>query len=315
MPTSNPQVTVIVPGYNLEACLAETLDSVLAQTMPDFELIVVNDGSTDATGVLADRYAAQDARIQVIHQENAGLSGARNSGYRASNPATRAVIFLDGDDLWEPHTLATLLRALDAHPEALGVYGAHTFFDETGRVWPDTLDEAFGRARDAIVNGRPVAWPVDAPTTFEVLVTWPPIATSGQLLLRRDALKDMPVPFEPGILSEDWLFWLLLTRHGGKLQPHWELLLRKRERSLKLSKGPVFGRAEIIVRRKLLQQPDLTRAQRETAWAGHWHGVWLRLVWARQALWEGQPVEAAKKLRHFGIALGRYLRLRAEFAG
>lgn len=307
-----PHVSVIVPAYNAQAHLAETLDSILAQTMPDFELIVVDDGSTDETGDIADRYAVQDARVHAHHQENAGLSGARNSGYRLANPATRAVIFMDGDDLWRPHALEALLRDLDARPEALGVYGANSFFDEQGRTWGDTVETAFGRARTAIVGGRAVSWPVDAPTTFEVLVTWPPIATSGQLLVRREALKDMPVPFEPRTKSEDWLFWLLLTRHGGLLYPHWEILLHKREHRRGMSKQPDFRHAEIGVRRKLLQQPDLSPAQRATAWAGHKHSVWLRIWWAKGALQAGQPVAAAKHLRHFGLALGSYLRLRAE---
>jgi glycosyltransferase involved in cell wall biosynthesis len=313
MQMRQPRVTVIVPGYNVEAWLAETLDSVLAQTMPDFELIVVDDGSTDGTRAIAESYAARDARVRVVHQANEGISGARNTGYRVSNRSTCAVIFLDGDDLWEPHALATLLRVLNESPDAIGVYGANRFFDETGRVWPNRIEDAFGRAREGIVNGRVVSWPADAPTTFDVLVTWPAIATGGQLLIRREAMPDTPTPFEPRILSEDWLFWLLLTRHGGQLRPHWEFLLHKRERRVRLSKGPAFGRAEIVMRRKLLQQTDLTPAQRRTAWAGHWHGVRLRLVWARQSLRAKHPVEAAKQIRHFWIALTRYLRLKAEF--
>ena len=74
------RVSVIIPAYNVESFLKRAVDSVLAQEYDDFELLIVNDGSTDATGELADRFAAQDKRVSVIHQSNRGLSGARNAG-------------------------------------------------------------------------------------------------------------------------------------------------------------------------------------------------------------------------------------------
>ena len=77
-------VSVIVPVYNVEAFLDRCVRSVLAQTFPDFELILVDDGSTDTSGTLCDALAREDARIRVIHQANGGLSAARNRGIEAA---------------------------------------------------------------------------------------------------------------------------------------------------------------------------------------------------------------------------------------
>lgn len=77
-----PEISVIVPVYNVEAYLSRCIDSVLAQTFRDFELILVDDGSTDGSPALCDWYAEQDSRVRVYHKENGGLSSARNVGVR-----------------------------------------------------------------------------------------------------------------------------------------------------------------------------------------------------------------------------------------
>ncbi len=88
--------SVIVPVYHVEAYLEECVDSVLSQTYPEFELILVDDGSTDRSGELCDNYAKKDARVQVIHKENGGQSSARNRGVELATG--EYVIFLDSDD-------------------------------------------------------------------------------------------------------------------------------------------------------------------------------------------------------------------------
>ena len=91
-----PKLSVIVPVYNTEKYLRECIDSILAQTFTDFELILVDDGSTDRSGAICDEYAEKDARIQVIHQENGGITVARKSGVRAASG--EYVTFVDSDD-------------------------------------------------------------------------------------------------------------------------------------------------------------------------------------------------------------------------
>ena len=91
-----PKLSVIVPVYNTEKYLRECIDSILAQTFRDFELILVDDGSTDGSGTICDEYAKQDARIRVIHQENGGITVARKSGVRVA--CGEYVTFVDSDD-------------------------------------------------------------------------------------------------------------------------------------------------------------------------------------------------------------------------
>lgn len=77
-------VSIIVPIYNVDQYLNQCVDSILAQTYKDIEVLLVDDGSTDASGLICDQYAIKDQRVRVIHQENMGLSGARNTGIRAA---------------------------------------------------------------------------------------------------------------------------------------------------------------------------------------------------------------------------------------
>jgi glycosyltransferase involved in cell wall biosynthesis len=104
------KVSVIVPVYNVEAYLRRCVDSVLAQTFTDIEIILVDDGSPDNCPAICDEYAGKDNRIKVIHQKNAGLSGARNAGLDAAKGDYFA--FIDSDDYIAPEMIDKLLNAL-----------------------------------------------------------------------------------------------------------------------------------------------------------------------------------------------------------
>lgn len=103
--------SIIVPVYNIENYLPRCMDSLFAQTDSDFEIILVDDGSTDLSGELCDQYAAQDSRIQVIHKKNGGLSSARNAGLGTARG--QYILFLDGDDYLAPCALRLLSRLAD----------------------------------------------------------------------------------------------------------------------------------------------------------------------------------------------------------
>ena len=106
-----PKVSVIVPVYKVEAYLQECIDSILAQTFTDFELILVNDGSPDNCGAICDQNASRDSRIRVIHQENQGVTRARANGVAAAKG--EFINFVDSDDTIPPHSLATLAAHAD----------------------------------------------------------------------------------------------------------------------------------------------------------------------------------------------------------
>lgn len=107
-----PTVSIIIPTYNRADFLKEAIESVLAQTFCDFELIVVDDGSTDRTRDLLDGYGA---RLRPIFQANRGVSSARNAGIRAAQG--RYIALLDSDDLWLPKKLAAQIAAMEAQPD------------------------------------------------------------------------------------------------------------------------------------------------------------------------------------------------------
>ena len=124
-----PLISVIVPVYNGEKTIRETIESALAQSLSDFELIVINDGSQDSTlDVLA---SIQDPRIKIFSYPNAGLSASRNRGI--SQSSGEFIAFLDADDLWTPDKLEAQLTALQENPNAAVAYSWTDFIDETSQ--------------------------------------------------------------------------------------------------------------------------------------------------------------------------------------
>lgn len=104
-------VSIIVPVYQVEAYLHRCVDSILAQTCENIQVILVDDGSRDGSGAICDEYAAKDSRILVIHKENGGLSDARNAGL--TQVAGQYIMFVDGDDLIHPRAVELMRCALE----------------------------------------------------------------------------------------------------------------------------------------------------------------------------------------------------------
>jgi glycosyltransferase involved in cell wall biosynthesis len=130
MAEKRPEISVIVPVYNGEKFIAETIKSVLNQTFKDFELIIVNDGSTDKTLDIVNKF--RDGRIRVFSFENQGSYAARNQGLRLSRG--RYVSFIDADDLWTKDKLSLQLEALRNNPNAAASYSWTDFIDEGGSI-------------------------------------------------------------------------------------------------------------------------------------------------------------------------------------
>lgn len=116
MATDNPKISVIVPVYNVEKYLPRCIDSILAQTFTDFELLLIDDGSKDKSGEICDDYAEKDNRIRVFHKNNEGASVARNLGISESNGSF--LVFVDSDDYLAENYLNTFNEILSLHTDA-----------------------------------------------------------------------------------------------------------------------------------------------------------------------------------------------------
>ena len=188
-----PLVSVIIPAYNQALYVSQTIQSVLEQTCADYELIVVDDGSTDETPrILA---GVQDTRIRVIRQPNAGLSAARNTGLRQSSAPL--VTFLDADDFFLPDKLEVLSKYLENHPD---------------------IGLVVGRARYVDHIGNTIAEQVKTPPRLALpeLLLENPICVSG-ILLRRIWLERIGVFDEALRACEDWDLWLRLIAAGCQM--------------------------------------------------------------------------------------------------
>ena len=128
-----PIVSIIVPCYNQADYLPETLDSVLKQTFQEWECIVVNDGSPDNTSEVAGRYVKLDPRFKLVESENKGLSGARNTGIRASSG--RFILPLDSDDIIMPRYIQLAMERFERFPETKLVYCQAKKFGVVKEFW------------------------------------------------------------------------------------------------------------------------------------------------------------------------------------
>lgn len=156
-----PKVSVIIPAYNVAGYLEDAVDSVQRQTYPNLEILIVNDGSQDDSGEIADRIAASDKRVRVIHKANGGLGAARNTGL--SNTSGKYVTFVDSDDQLPPRAIETLLASLERTGSDFAI-GAMERFNST-RVWiPEWVTEVHDIKREAIQahDHPPILWDVFA---------------------------------------------------------------------------------------------------------------------------------------------------------
>lgn len=196
-------VSTIVPAFNAADTLERTLRSALAQDYPAHEIIVIDDGSTDTTGAIADRFAAREARLRVVHQANRGLAGARNRGI---DEATGAYIApLDADDLWHPEKLSRQVAAIEALPEAGLAYGWFRRIDAEDRVLPGSASPrvegwAFHRhlADNFISNGSSPLIRAELARAIRYDET---VDACEDYLFQLEALRRAPVACAPAYLT------------------------------------------------------------------------------------------------------------------
>ncbi|HEV2881253.1 MAG TPA: glycosyltransferase family A protein [Pyrinomonadaceae bacterium] len=215
-----PAVSVIVPAYNVSRYIADTLDSVFAQTFDGYEIIVVNDGAPD-TEELERVLEPYRERIIYLKQENRGPSAARNTGIRAARAPL--VGLLDGDDLWEPEFLSVMLDELE-RDASIGVLYCDAIY--------------FG---DSLEAGRSFMElnPSTGEVTFERLLAQECNITSS-VVARRELLERAGL-FDEGLRSsEDFDLWLRVLKAGGRVAYLRQPLLRYRRHRASLSADPAW---------------------------------------------------------------------------
>ena len=255
------RIGVIVPAFNVAPFLRRTLQSVVDQTHADWSLIVVDDGSIDATAAVTNEF--RDSRVSLIRQANAGVSSARNRGIdQALSAGHDAVLFLDGDDWLALDALSLLAAALDAAPWAVAACGRYARVGANRGGW---LSPA---APDGCL--------------LERLMIRNLFANGGHLLIRREAIADAGGFRTDLSYGEDWEYWTRLALRGEfhAVQSDGPLLfVRERPGSAYLShatdpaayrpamdaihSNPAFADRLGQARMRYLKR----RAEAETAWA------------------------------------------------
>lgn len=193
-----PRVAVVTAAYNMERFVRGTIDSVMAQTLQDFEMIVVDDGSRDATAAVVA--AVDDPRLTLISIPNGGVSAARNRGLGACRAPL--VVFLDADDLLLPDALGRMVAAMAAYPERVACFGHHVKIGEDGEPLSDV---------------PPTLKPLPATDTLRRLICKNEIVNGGALCIRTEAARRVG-GYDPALrFSEDWEFFCRLAARGDFL--------------------------------------------------------------------------------------------------
>ena len=185
------KISVIIPAYNAEKYIKETIESVLSQTYRNFELIIIDDGSTDSTANIIKDFASKDERIQYIYQKNASQAVARNRGIKVSKG--RFIAFLDADDLWMPDKLEKQILLLGNKNIGL-IYTDVIKIDHNSKLIPSKSSRKF-------LKGN----------VYKNIIYDNFIATST-VLVRKDALTENKLFFRTerqGV--EDWDLWIRLA--------------------------------------------------------------------------------------------------------
>lgn len=240
-----PSVSIVMCAHNAANYIDETIDSVLAQTYTDFELIIVNDGSTDHTSKVVTSYA--DARIKLIEQKNAGPAAARNTALQHASGKYLAI--LDSDDLWLPHYLEKMLNLFKCDPKIDFAYpnaeyfgtpywDGKRFMDRDPSSLPVTLDKLISRECNVFISS----------------------------IFKREIITKVG-GFDPSLKgSEDLDLWFRICLAGYQFTFTPEVLVKYRKRPDSLSSGSEnFYKNVIAAIVKLKTTVKLTRKQQELA--------------------------------------------------
>ena len=271
--TSQPIVSVIIPAFNAEATLAQTIQSVFAQTRGDWEMIVVDDGSSDATTSIVAHYAHLNRRVRLISQSNKGPSAARNNGVMRARGDI--VAFLDADDTWQPEHLEKAVDLLKADDQLGVAFAPCTIVDDNGR---DT-----GQRTRPFTNN----------VAITDVLAGNPTATCSSLVARRSVFFDAGFMREDMVHAEDqeWLFRVVLS--GWKIRSHGMFLVNYRcnPRGLSSDVAHMFAGWKTFVELAKRSAPLITHTHLPSATAS------MHFYYVRRLVRDGNL--SAETLQHF----------------
>lgn len=269
-----PKVTVVIPAYNAMTYLPETLDSVLKQTFIDFEVLIVNDGSTD--GIVLWALEIIDSRVKLISQENQGLPGARNTGI--VHAQGEYIAFLDADDLWEPTKLEKQVHCLDSKPEVGLVY-----------TWTLLVDQ-HGRSTGAVTASHTEG------NVWEKLLLGDVVGSGSSAMIRRSCFETVGL-FDTELSSiEDCDMWVRIAAHYP-LAVVKEVLVYYRQHFTNMSRdyNKMMQNSRLKIEKKFQNVPFELLYLRPRAY-GH---AFLWLAW--KIMFDGGDPEKASYFSHQAI--------------
>jgi cellulose synthase/poly-beta-1,6-N-acetylglucosamine synthase-like glycosyltransferase len=241
---SNPRVSVIIPAYKVAPFIREAIDSVLAQTFGDHEIIVINDGSPD-TVELEKELETYAGSIIYIEQSNQGAGAARNAGIRAARG--EFIALLDGDDVWLPEFLSSQIKLIESDGGYDLVYADAA--NLTGSSLSRLTNMDFNRSA--------------GPVTAESLISARCNVVTSSVVARRQMIVDAGLFDEAFPNSQDFDLWLRLAKQGARINYQKKVLVHRRIYQGSLASDPIKSLGgEIKVLEKTEQRSDLTSEER-----------------------------------------------------
>ncbi len=262
MKKSDPLISIIMPVFNLSGYISETLESVLSQTYNNFELLVIDDASTDDSRAIIESYQSKDNRIKLLsNTHNKGVSGARNTGVDRARGEWLA--FLDGDDLWTADSLLLRYKALEKHPDARLVSCDLTPFEkDTSLVGPSnaTTNEVWNKYfGNSLKTGELLC--IEKPLKHFLQAA---LVHTGTVFVKTDIVKKIGGFDESLCNGEDTQLWLKIAANIKQFVfvPKVLMFYRQRTGSLTKSKRSMFHDAPRAYR-DLLNMPGFEEYNKE----------------------------------------------------
>lgn len=264
-----PVISIIIPVFNGATTLPGTLKSVFCQTFTEFEILLINDGSTDHTVEVVDTFS--DPRLRILSYENSGVAVSRNRGVKLAQG--KYLAFLDADDLWSPDKLTDQLQALKNHPEAALAYSWTDYIDTDGKL----------------VN--PGDHPTEQGVVYSQLLLKNFIENGSNPLIRASSLQQVGL-FDPDLPpAEDWDLWLrIAARYAFVVVPKVQVFYRIYPGGSSANVDKMERQCLRVVQRACETASPEVAALREASLSNLYFYFTLRTIagqWSRPKGWRG----------------------------